>query len=73
MNTACRSAPLTGAEITPRHWDAFFAFYMDTGNRKMGPARISRGASSISSAPAWRRNVVLMFAEKDGRPVRGCL
>lgn len=25
---------LTGADITEAHWDAFFAFYMDTGSRK---------------------------------------
>ena len=24
---------LCGAEIKPKHWDAFFAFYMDTGGR----------------------------------------
>ena len=27
---------LCGAEIKPEHWDAFFAFYMDTGGRKWG-------------------------------------
>ncbi|MFY8208138.1 MAG: peptidogalycan biosysnthesis protein, partial [Caulobacter sp.] len=25
---------LTGADLTEDHWDAFFAFYMDTGGRK---------------------------------------
>src|SRR6185437_1331547 len=25
---------LTGSAITERHWDRFFAFYMDTGGRK---------------------------------------
>ena len=29
---------LTGADITEAHWDAFFAFYMDTGDAQMGPA-----------------------------------
>ncbi|MEG8019016.1 peptidogalycan biosysnthesis protein [Sphingomonas sp. LR55] len=27
---------LTGAEITPAHWDAFWVFYQDTGARKWG-------------------------------------
>ncbi len=27
---------LTGRDITEAHWDAFFAFYMDTGSRKWG-------------------------------------
>jgi len=33
---------LTGAEITPPHWDAFFAFYMDTGDRKWGRPYLTR-------------------------------
>src|SRR5690606_33214920 len=27
-----RVVPVTGAAIEPRHWDAFFRFYMDTGS-----------------------------------------
>ena len=27
---------LTGSDIKEVHWDAFFAFYMDTGSRKWG-------------------------------------
>src|SRR5215468_1344589 len=27
---------LSGDDIKPQHWDAFFAFYMDTGGRKWG-------------------------------------
>jgi len=29
---------LSGGDIRPRHWDAFFAFYMDTGRPQVGPA-----------------------------------
>jgi len=63
---------LTGAEITPRHWDAFFAFYMDTGSRKWGRPYLTRRFFDLigSSMP---ENVVLMFAEKDGQPVAGAL
>jgi len=43
---------LTGAEIKPHHWDAFFAFYMDTGGRKWG-SPISPVPSSTSWAPPW--------------------
>jgi uncharacterized protein len=33
---------LTGADIGPAHWDAFFAFYMDTGSRKWGSPYLNR-------------------------------
>jgi uncharacterized protein len=33
---------LTGPAITERHWDRFFAFYMDTGGRKWGHPYLSR-------------------------------
>src|SRR6185369_9983489 len=33
---------LTGAEITEADWDAFFEFYMDTGNRKWGRPYLNR-------------------------------
>ena len=38
---------LTGSAITEAHWDAFFLFYQDTGNRTGHP---------ISSAPSSRRS-----------------
>ena len=31
-----------GREITEAHWDAFFAFYMDTGSRKWGRPYLNR-------------------------------
>jgi len=63
---------LTGAEITQRHWDAFFAFYMDTGGRKWGTPYLTRRFFDLIGS-AMPENVVLMFAEKDGEPVAGAL
>jgi hypothetical protein len=63
---------LSGAEITPWHWDAFFAFYMDTGNRKWGRPYLTRKFFDLVGAN-MAENVVLMFAEKDGQPVAGAL
>jgi len=63
---------LSGAEITKRHWDAFFAFYMDTGNRKWGRPYLTRHFFDLLGA-SMAENVVLMFAEKDGQPVAGAL
>src|SRR5436190_506375 len=33
---------LCGDEIKPGHWDAFYAFYMDTGGRKWGSPYLTR-------------------------------
>jgi predicted N-acyltransferase len=63
---------LSGNEITPRHWDAFFAFYMDTGNRKWGRPYLTRRFFDLLGQ-TMADNVVLMFAEKDGEPVAGAL
>lgn len=37
----------TGREITEAHWDAFFAFYMDTGSRKWGRPYLNRRFFSL--------------------------
>jgi predicted N-acyltransferase len=63
---------LSGDEITPRHWDAFFDFYMDTGSRKWGRPYLTRRFFDLIGT-SMPENVVLMFAEKDGKPVAGAL
>jgi predicted N-acyltransferase len=63
---------LSGSEIEPRHWDAFFTFYMDTGDRKWGRPYLTRGFFEAIGA-SMADKVVLMMAEKDGRPVAGAL
>ena len=63
---------LSGADITRRHWDAFFAFYMDTGGRKWGRPYLTRKFFDLLGS-SMADDVVLMFAEKDGEPVAGAL
>src|SRR5215813_5514200 len=63
---------LSGSDITPRHWDAFFAFYMDTGGRKWGRPYLTRRFFDLLGT-SMPENLVLMFAEKDGAPVAGAL
>ena len=46
---------LSGAEIKPRHWDAFFAFYMDTGGRKWGTPYLTRSFFDILGATHGRQ------------------
>jgi predicted N-acyltransferase len=63
---------LVGDAIQERHWDAFFDFYMDTGDRKWGQAYLNRAFfSRLHDSLAHR--VLLVMAEKDGRPVGGAL
>ena len=64
--------PLSGPEITKHHWDAFFAFYMDTGSRKWGSPYLTRKFFDLLGA-RLADQVVLMVAEKDGEPVAGAL
>ena len=64
--------PLTGAEITEAHWDAFFAFYMDTGSRKWGRPYLTRDFfSRVGQTMADR--IVLVMAFRDGEAIAGAL
>ncbi len=62
----------TGREITEAHWDAFFAFYMDTGSRKWGRPYLNREFFSRLGA-AMADECLLIFAERDGQPIAGAL
>ena len=63
---------LSGAEITEAHWDAFWVFYQDTGSRKWGRPYLTRSFFSLLGETMADR-VLLMLAERDGRPIAGAL
>jgi predicted N-acyltransferase len=63
---------MSGADIKAEHWDAFFAFYMDTGGRKWGTPYLTRSFFDILG-DTMADKVVLVMAEADGRPVGGAL
>ncbi|MDG6094262.1 GNAT family N-acetyltransferase [Acetobacter sp. AN02] len=63
---------LCGADITEAHWDAFFGFYHATVDRKWGQAYLTRRFFSLLGA-YLEKNVVLMMAFHNGRPVAGAL
>ena len=64
--------PLTGAEITEDHWDAFFAFYMDTGSRKWGQPYLTRDFfARIGETMADR--IALVMAFRNETPIAGAL
>lgn len=62
----------TGADLTEAHWDAFFAFYMDTGSRKWGTPYLNRRFFSLLGERMAER-VLLIFAYRDGQPIAGAL
>ncbi len=63
---------LTGSEITEAHWDAFFAFYLDTGSRKWGRPYLNRAFFSLLGQAMGQR-CLLILAEDQGRPIAGAL
>ena len=63
---------LTGAEITEAHWDACFAFYMDTGDRKWGRPYLTRDFFARVGATMADR-IALVMAFRDGTPIAGAL
>jgi len=63
---------LTGAAIRPEHWDAFWAFYQDTGSRKWGRPYLTRDFFDRVHRDL-RDDVLLVIAERAGRPVAGAL
>lgn len=63
---------LTGDQIKPEHWDAFWQFYQDTGNRKWGHPYLTRGFFDAVHQ-AMRDDILLVLAERAGRPVAGAL
>ena len=63
---------LTGADITEAHWDAFFAFYMDTGERKWGRPYLTRDFFARLGATMADR-IALVMAFRDGAAIAGAL
>ena len=63
---------VTGRDITEAHWDAFFAFYMDTGSRKWGHPYLNRRFFSLLGE-AMADRCLLIMARRQGRFVAGAL
>lgn len=64
--------PLTGAEITEDHWDAFFACYQDTGERKWGTPYLNRDFFSLVGE-RMADKILLVMAFREGRPIASAL
>lgn len=63
---------LTGGDVTEAAWDAFFAFYMDTGSRKWGRPYLNRRFFSLLGE-RMADKVLLIMAKRKGRFIAGAL
>jgi predicted N-acyltransferase len=61
-----------GSAITEAHWDAFFAFYMDTGSRKWGRPYLNRAFFSLLGG-ALADRCLLFMAKRHGQYIAGAL
>jgi len=63
---------VTGADLTPKIWSAFYKFYLSTVDRKWGGAYLTREFFTLLGQRIGDK-VVLMIAERDGKPIAGAL
>ncbi len=63
---------LTGGDLKEEHWDAFYAFYMDTGARKWGSPYLNRRFFSMLNE-RMADQVLLILARRGGRWIAGAL
>lgn len=63
---------LTGDQIQPQHWDAFWQFYQDTGARKWGSPYLTR-AFFDQLHDTMADDLLLVLAERGGHPIAGAL
>src|SRR5258706_1580111 len=63
---------LTGNDITEDAWDAFFAFYMETGSRKWGRPYLTRPFFSLVGE-SMAKDVLLVMARRNGRWIAGAI
>ena len=63
---------LTGDQIEPEHWEAFWAFYQDTGARKWGTPYLTRRFFDIVQRD-MRADTLLVMCRREGRWVAGAL
>jgi uncharacterized protein len=63
---------ITGSSITEAHWDAFFEFYMDTGDRKWGTPYLNREFFNLVGERLSSR-ILLVMCKRNGSYIAGAL
>ena len=61
---------LTGSDLKPRHWDAFYEFYLATSDRKWGSAYLNRRFFALIGA-RMPEKIVLVMARSGASYVAG--
>ncbi len=72
LGSGIEVAWLTGSDLTEDVWDAFFAFYMETGSRKWGRPYLTRDFFSIVGE-RMRERILLVMAKRAGRWIAGAI
>ena len=63
---------VTGSDLTEAHWDAFYRFYVDTGNRKWGSPYLTREFFSLIGE-SLAEHTLLIMCRRAGQYVAGAL
>jgi len=63
---------VSGRDLTEAHWDAFYAFYTDTGGRKWGRPYLNRTFFSLIGERMPER-IALVMCRRGGRWIAGAL
>jgi uncharacterized protein len=63
---------LNGSDLTEEAWDAFFAFYMETGSRKWGRPYLTRSFFSLVGE-SMAKDVALIMAKRNNRWIAGAI
>jgi len=62
----------TGSQLRDKHWDSFWKFYQDTGNRKWGIPYLTRDFFQIINE-CMSENILLFLAIENNTPIAGAL
>ena len=62
----------TGSQLRDKHWDSFWKFYQDTGNRKWGMPYLTRDFFQIINE-CMAENILLFLAIENNTPIAGAL
>jgi predicted N-acyltransferase len=63
---------LTGPDLRPEHWNAFYSFYTDTGSRKWGRPYLSKAFFERIGA-TMPEKILLIMAKRNGRYIAGAI
>ena len=62
----------TGSQLRDKHWDSFWKFYQDTGNRKWGIPYLTRNFFQIINE-CMPESILLFLAIENNKPIAGAL